>query len=240
MSGNWGGLAGGIAGGLIGGAIGWQAAVAGGALLTTQAASTFLGGFAIGAVEFGAAGFGSGFGAALGSGASFSDAMSAGLMTGAIAGVAGGIIQGSYMAGWQNTVHGASKADILRAKGVERDVGLYRGYSDITRGDELHEGIEIKDNYGEYSGRWEYDMLNKDPGTMRAAAKGLPVSGAWKVRSGAFPRLRLVTSNMASVKAAHSEVTSLVGKVSIYGLFGIPRNCRTEANRVVRHALSVQ
>ncbi len=113
-SGNWGGLAGGIVGGLIGGAFGLQAGAAGGALFANI--NTFWAGFATGAIEQGAIGFGSAFGYSLGSGQKFSDALSAGLMAGGVCGAIGGVMQGAYQAGWQDVMHGASMGDVATVK----------------------------------------------------------------------------------------------------------------------------
>jgi hypothetical protein len=184
-------------------------------------------------------GFGAGFGAALASGQSFGESLKAGGVGTAIGATIGAVIEGSYMAGWQSKLHGASKGDILKAQGVDREVGLYRGYSDITPfGDRLHEGVEITDNYGDYAGRWEFDTLTKDPLTKAAAVGGLPVAGVWKTRSQPFRHLSFETSSLSSVRTAYSEITSQLGRVKIYGITGFPKNCRTATDLVINHALA--
>lgn len=112
-TGDWSGVGAGI-GGMVGSFIGAGAAdVVSGFL--GEAAFSFGGGFLIGATEFGIAGFGAGFGGALGGGANLGDAAAVGLMSGGIGAVAGGIIEGSYLAGWQDTLHGRSRKQVYES-----------------------------------------------------------------------------------------------------------------------------
>ena len=189
--------------------------------------------FIVGAVEFGISGFGAGFVGALSSGASFSEAIKAGGIGAAAGAVAGGIIQGSYHAGWQKSMHGY---DDPRIAARNREVGLYRGYNDIAPGDLAHEGIEIVDSSGELSGRWEFDTIRKDPITKLDVLRGLPVDGAWQVRSQPFQKLIPESNSLAVVKSAYNDIQSQLGKVQIYGITGIPTNCRTATNRVIDDA----
>ena len=108
QTGNIWGLAGGIVGGAVFGALG---KTLGGDLAGVLGESTysFGGGALIGAVEFGMGGFGSGFGAALASGQSIGQAFRSGGMGAAIGAGTGAMIEGSYMAGWQNSMHGLSR-----------------------------------------------------------------------------------------------------------------------------------
>lgn len=130
QSGNFGSFAAGFGASVALGAIGrWAAIGMGGAML--ESAKSFTGGFAIGAVEFGLSGFGAGFASSYAGGASFSDALKTGARSGAIGAAVGGVIQGSYMAGWQNSLHGASKHDIYRS-GIRHLNSLYVNKTDTT------------------------------------------------------------------------------------------------------------
>jgi hypothetical protein len=115
QSGNFASYAGAVAGSLVFGAIGKSASL-GLASRMGKSAYTFGGGFIQGTVEFGLAGFGVGFGGALGGGASLKDAAKAGAKVATVSGTIGGVIQGSYMAGWQNTLHGNTKAEVAKAQ----------------------------------------------------------------------------------------------------------------------------
>jgi len=75
-------------------------------------AETFIGGALIGAAEFGAAGFASGFVTEYARTGSGSSALRAGAWGAAIGGAIGAAVEGSYMAGWQDKMHGVSKADL--------------------------------------------------------------------------------------------------------------------------------
>ena len=114
ISGDMGSFAAGFGASVALGAAGrWAAIGLGGAML--ESAKSFAGGFAIGAVEFGLSGFGAGFASSYAGGASFSDAMEAGGRGALIGAAVGGVIEGSYMAGWQNSLHGASRQDVYKA-----------------------------------------------------------------------------------------------------------------------------
>lgn len=76
---------------------------------------TFAGGFLIGGAEFATAGFGAGFGGALASGANIDEAFGAGLEGFASGFAIGGLIEGSYLAGWQDELHGMSREEVLEA-----------------------------------------------------------------------------------------------------------------------------
>ncbi len=116
----------GFVGGLVGGAaLGGLASNLGSNLAAGMIQSGASWGFAGavgGAAEFAIAGFGSGFGAALASGASLKESFSAGGIGAAWGATAGAIIQGSYLAGWQESLHGFSKGDLKRY-----DVGVGGG-----------------------------------------------------------------------------------------------------------------
>ncbi len=117
-----GGLVGGMVGGAVLGAVGKEVALG----MTRQmgnAAFTFAGGAIGGAIEFGAGGFGSGFGASLASGQGFGEAFKAGGIGAAIGAGSGAVIQGSYMAGWQNSLHGYSAAEVAGAQGLPSGIG---------------------------------------------------------------------------------------------------------------------
>ncbi len=155
QTGNWGGFAESIAGSLVGGAIGvGLAGQVAGAL--GKATFTFGGGFLVGAVEFGVTGFGAAFGGALGSGANLRQAFKAGAMGGAIGAVTGGFIEGSYAAGWQKTFHGMDRNELGKAAGVKREVSLQVVSEPLPGNVDTHWGIEIKDNYNEYNGVWDF------------------------------------------------------------------------------------
>ncbi len=121
FSGDWSGVGAGI-GGMVGSVFGWQAGVAGGALLS-NAVPKFVVGAAVGAMEFGSSGFGAGFGGAIGGGSSFKDAVTSGLVIGGVSAIAGAIMEGSYMAGWQSVLHGATVEDIANAKRMPVQIG---------------------------------------------------------------------------------------------------------------------
>ena len=61
-------------------------------------------------------GFGSGLGAVLASGESFGNSLKAGGMGAAIGAVSGAAIQGSYVEGWQNSLHGYSIGELGAAQ----------------------------------------------------------------------------------------------------------------------------
>jgi hypothetical protein len=163
QTGNWGAFAGSMAGGMIGGYLGGGLAgqLAG---VLGKASFTFAGGFAIGAVEMGMAGFGSGLGGALAGGASLSQAFQAALIAGAIGAVTGGLIEGSYAAGWQHTMHGMDYNELGKASGVQREVSLQVVKRDLPFNERYgkdagkHWGIRISDNYNEYSGTWDFNF----------------------------------------------------------------------------------
>jgi len=99
------GFAGGIVGGVVFGALGKGLALGISARLG-DAAWHFAGGALGGAVEFGMGGFGAGLGAGLSSGESFKDSLKAGGFGAAIGAATGAVIQGSYVEGWQDVLHG--------------------------------------------------------------------------------------------------------------------------------------
>ena len=155
VSGDWSGVGAGI-GGMIGSVVGYNAGVAGAALLS-DAVPRFVVGAVEGAIEFGTSGFGAGFGGAIGSGASFKDAVTTGLVIGGVSAVAGSIIEGSYMAGWQSILHGATVEEIEQQK-----ARISWGFRPP------HIGIEIEGT-GEYNGRWGWnpDFEDKDFSFLR-------------------------------------------------------------------------
>ena len=116
QTGNVAGFVGGLVGGAVFGAIG-QGVGLGMATSMGGGAYTFLGGAIAGAAEFGLAGFGSGFGGALASGASFRESFKAGGQGAAFGAAIGAGIQGSYMAGWQDALHGNSVEQVAVAQG---------------------------------------------------------------------------------------------------------------------------
>jgi RHS repeat-associated protein len=114
----------GVAGGFAFGVIGATIAKGIGGFLGA-ASETFLGGAIIGSVEFGIGGFGAGLASGFASGMSAGEAFrnaGYGAVAGAILGVA---IEGSYMAGWQDVLHGASREEIIQAR-LDRIAGLAR------------------------------------------------------------------------------------------------------------------
>ena len=150
---NWGGFAGAVAGGMIGG---WAGGGLAGQLAGTlgNSAFTFAGGFAIGAVEMGLGGFGAGFGGALGSGASMGQALKAGAIGGAIGAVTGRLMEGSYLAGWQHSLHGMDYNQVGKASGVQRQLSVSILERDLPgkalAGDGArHWGLQVSDNYNE-------------------------------------------------------------------------------------------
>jgi len=161
---NWGSFAGGIIGVAVGGALGvWAASGVAGFL--GDSAFTFGGGFLIGATEFGIAGFGAGFGSALGGGTSFGGSLKSGLITGGVSAIIGGIVEGSYLAGWQNSLHGMDREAVGKAAKVERQLSLEIVRKPLPKlakdfvggegGD--HWGLRIRDNYNEFNGTWDFD-----------------------------------------------------------------------------------
>ncbi len=154
FSGDWSGVGAGI-GGMVGSVFGWQAGVAGGALLS-NAVPKFVVGAAVGAMEFGSSGFGAGFGGAIGGGSSFKDAVTSGLVIGGVSAIAGAIMEGSYMAGWQSILHGATVEDIAAEKAqrwgpkfLEERVPPYGNYGGPGHGDPTYkkEPIDQMDAY---------------------------------------------------------------------------------------------
>ena len=163
QTGNWLGFAGSVIGSYGGaqifGAIGQQ--MAGGlAKAMGETAWGFAGGALMGAVEFGMAGFGAGFGGALGGGASLKEAFKAGGLSAAFSGGIGAGIQGSYMAGWQNPLHGMSAAGVAQAQGLDPSIGsaldssaglrsrfgktdVYRHYSYANEAGNLARGLDL-------------------------------------------------------------------------------------------------
>ena len=132
-------------------------------------AFSFAGGTLIGAVEFGMSGFGAGFGSALGSGAGFEEALKSGGMGAAMGAATGAAIEGSYLAGWQNTLHGANRNEVGKASGVKRQVSLKVVKTPLAKiiqkiaGDQRitkHWGIRITDNYNEFNGTWDFDYIH--------------------------------------------------------------------------------
>ncbi len=131
QTGNILGLAGGIVGGAVFGAIGKGFAL-GVAARMGDLGRSFIGGAIGGTIEFGMGGFGSGFGAALASGESFKESLSAGGIGAAIGGITGAAIQGSYIAGWQDSLHGYSVGELGLAQGkFAIQTGDLRGLSSV-------------------------------------------------------------------------------------------------------------
>ncbi|MEW5757848.1 MAG: RHS repeat-associated core domain-containing protein, partial [Candidatus Omnitrophota bacterium] len=183
-TGNWGGFGAGVAGGLLGGFVG-GAAAGGLSNAFIQGGINFGEGFLIGAAEMGIAGFGSGFFGALGSGANAGDAAKSGGISAGISAMAGGLLEGSYAAGWQDSVHFRdTRADEIKhyqdlkvnnaeaAANYKSAVGYKHmkvelGYSRITsalpdgRGYN-HWGIRITDKLDNFSGQWEFDWVGKE------------------------------------------------------------------------------
>lgn len=116
----------GAAAGLVGGYLGSQVFAPAIAGSLGSAAETFAGGFLAGGIEFGTAGFFAGAGSALAAGGDFGDAMKAGGMGFATGFITGGIIQGTYMAGWQDVLHGMSREDVVQAR-LSRILAIRRG-----------------------------------------------------------------------------------------------------------------
>ena len=143
------GFAGGIVGGAVFGALGKSLSLGLAGMMSAEFSKTFIGGALIGAVEFGMGGFGAGFGASVASGRSLSDSMRAGAIGAAMGAVTGAIIEGSYRAGWQNKLHGASNDEIAVAQS-KNNVRVMKGQIGI------HGGIEIRGT-GEYDGRWGFN-----------------------------------------------------------------------------------
>ncbi len=131
QTGNMLGFVGGVVGGAVFGALGKSLAL-GIASKMGDFARTFTGGAIGGAIEFGMGGFGSGFGAALASGESFSDSLKAGGMGAAIGAATGAAIQGSYIAGWQDSLHGYSVGELgLGLGNVAMQSGNLQSFSKI-------------------------------------------------------------------------------------------------------------
>lgn len=110
----------GFVGGLVGGAIFGGIGKSIGSSIAGTMSSSFMAGAIVGAVEFGIGGFGAGLGAGLASGRGLPSALKSagfGAATGAVMGAA---IEGSYMAGWQKSIHGLSKAEIAAAQARHR------------------------------------------------------------------------------------------------------------------------
>lgn len=109
------GFAGGIVGGAVFGALGKGLSLGLSARIG-DAAWHFAGGALGGAIEFGMGGFGAGLGAALASGESFKDSLKAGGFGAAIGAATGAVIQGSYVEGWQDVLHGYSIPELGAAQ----------------------------------------------------------------------------------------------------------------------------
>jgi len=231
------GFVGGLVGGAAFGIIGKKLSLSLVSTYSKSFADSFIGGAIEGALEFGTAGFGAGLGGGLAGGASFNDAIRMGGVGAAAGAATGAIIQGSYAADWQRGLHGNTRAERYGAIGVPREVGLYKGYSDITPvGKNVHHGVETTDNYWEYNIRAEFDPAG--PVSKAFAHTGLPVIGKWKIRNMPFQHLsESFSNNLGVIKAAYNNITSQVGNLQIYGLGGIPKNCQTAAYIEIRRAL---
>ncbi len=175
-------MAGGMAGSIIGGALGIGAAKGIYSALG-ESSFSFGAGFLGGATEFGLSGFGGGFGSTLGGGGSFQDAMKAGLVAGGVSAVAGGLIQGSYLEGWQNVLHGTDRNTVGKFAGVERKVSLEVVRTPLPGilneavggGDPgEHWGIRIKDNYNEFNGVWDFDYIHNRWNDARVGFTSVP------------------------------------------------------------------
>jgi len=151
QTGNIAGLAGGMIGGAVFGAIGKEIALGMSGAMGSSAFS-FGGGALIGAVEFGAGGFGAGFGASLAGGESLKDSLKAGGMGAAAGAAMGAVIEGSYMAGWQNSLHGASRTEVYEG-GIRRLHALSVNANDKTT---AVMGSRPVEKYGVKWGRHRY------------------------------------------------------------------------------------
>jgi len=216
----FGSILGGLAGGLIGGtAFGMlgQGLASGLAAQLGSSAFTFAGGALIGAVEFGVGGFGAGLGGALGSGASFSQALRAGGMGAAFGAVMGAGIEGSYMAGWQNSAHGLS---IPGAVGSQARSGLY---SD-SYFNSLNKTLSARANpYGVYLHYGYGDEASSFGGGMRPGSYGTKdvyVTGAEAQQRLALPIHR---PNDAPPDAMYT-VTVDLSKTQVAGPLPVPIN----------------
>jgi RHS repeat-associated protein len=121
-SGNMLGFVGGLAGGAVFGALG-KGIARGLSGVMEKAAYNGFGGALIGAVEFGVSGFGSGLTAAAASGANLRQAIRAGGQGAVMGSISGAMIQGSYIAGWQDQLHGLSRREIYE-NGIKRSYAL--------------------------------------------------------------------------------------------------------------------
>ena len=155
QSGNPWGMAGGLLGGAAFGAIGQKVGL-GMASAMGGAAYTFAGGAIAGAAEFAIGGFGAGFGAALAGGASLRDAVRTGAHGAAVGGITGAAIQGSYMAGWQNTLHGMSAGQVAQAQGYDPSIGSALGADAGLRGrfgkTDVYRHYSYADEAGNFAG----------------------------------------------------------------------------------------
>jgi RHS repeat-associated protein len=113
---NWKGIVGGLVGGLLFAPIAFGVGSFVASTLTASAATSFAGGFLIGAAEFGVAGFGAGFGSGFAQTEDFRSALESGAWGALTGAITGGLIEGSYLAGWQDVLHGLSRADVVQSQ----------------------------------------------------------------------------------------------------------------------------
>ena len=218
-----------FAGGLIGGAIGGGLGIGvGKALAGALGANSFnfLGGAIIGAGEFGMAGFGSGFGSAVGSGASFRDSLKAGGMGAAIGAATGAIIEGSYLAGWQNKLHGLSRNAIGKAAGVERKMSLSLARSPLPKIARMavgknskggyHWGLKITDNYNEINGTWDFDYKHTFFNTAKVLSGG-EVMGIAGLTNRSWSVFDPIKGNTGYISAVYGNIQENLG-THTYGL----------------------
>ena len=170
-----------VVGGAVFGGVGKSLASSIASTMTKSFTNSFIGGAIIGSVEFGIAGFGAGLGAGLASGQSFPQALkSAGIGAG-FGAATGAIIEGSYMAGWQNSMHGLSEGEIeaARASRIARKsvLGVYRSPNEV--------GL-YNDNPVIYEAtKWRFEglgsALKSDYGILGCIATGEMFQGSEKI-----------------------------------------------------------
>ena len=187
---------------------------------------TFMGGFIIGAAEFGAAGFASGFVSEYARTGSGSSALRGAAWGAAISGGIGGLIEGSYKAGWQDTMHGTprkvKKAAISGQTQTAVDIGQSEGgvegrakaEADIAKSNTKTEvSVDLNSNQpaegiGIAKTMYSAAGLTKHAGALQIAANVLDTSGPFEFTG------KLIGSAIGAVAGAAAG--SLYGPPGIF------------------------
>ena len=248
QTGNWMGFAGSIIGGAVFGAIGKSLASSISGTMSSNFANSFAGGAIIGAVEFGTAGFGAGLVGGLAGGASVKDSFHMAGIGSAMGAASGAIIQGSYMAGWQDSVHGLSKGEYVQAR-LNRAGGFMRSCStgraanilgDLQKnydmallgikqfgpgGTAIHPDVYASSTSGSLAGVG-FDFSPKTSRNFASVLAGGEVGGVFSAKdfsnisNMSYDLLVLKSADPAVVNRAIPIIESYVGRSHYYKLYG--------------------